>query len=77
MVFGRGARSFHAVRDVSFGVDRGQSFGLVGESGSGKTTVLRAIAGLLGNVAHVTGAMKVADEELKQVLSKSLLESSF
>ena len=45
VVFGRGARSFHAVRDVSFDVEQGQSFGLVGESGSGKTTVLRAIAG--------------------------------
>jgi peptide/nickel transport system ATP-binding protein len=34
------------VRDVSFAVAAGASFGLVGESGSGKSTVLRAIAGL-------------------------------
>ena len=70
VVFGRGPRSFHAVRDVSFDVEQGQSFGLVGESGSGKTTVLRAIAGLLGQVAYVTGAMQVADEELKQHRSR-------
>jgi peptide/nickel transport system ATP-binding protein len=38
---------FQAVRDVSFGVERGAAFGLVGESGSGKTTVLKAIAGLI------------------------------
>jgi ABC-type dipeptide/oligopeptide/nickel transport system ATPase subunit len=39
---------FTAVDDVSFRVAEGQAFGLVGESGSGKTTVLKAIAGLVG-----------------------------
>ncbi len=33
----------HAVNDVSFTVDSGESFGLVGESGSGKTTAARCI----------------------------------
>ncbi|HEX5079070.1 MAG TPA: ABC transporter ATP-binding protein [Geminicoccaceae bacterium] len=41
--------AFHAVRDVSFRVPAGEAFGLVGESGSGKTTVLKAIAGLIGD----------------------------
>ncbi|KAJ9431388.1 peptide/nickel transport system ATP-binding protein [Candidatus Pantoea symbiotica] len=35
-----------AVKDVSFTVGNGESFGLVGESGSGKSTILRALAGL-------------------------------
>jgi peptide/nickel transport system ATP-binding protein len=36
----------HVVRDVSFHVRDGESYGIVGESGSGKSTVLRVLAGL-------------------------------
>ncbi len=58
-VFGRG-RTFQAVRDVSFHVDRGEIVGLVGESGCGKSTVSKAILGMLppkavtGTVTHYT-----------------------
>ncbi|TXH37167.1 MAG: ABC transporter ATP-binding protein [Rhodospirillaceae bacterium] len=44
--FGAGKQEVAAVKQVSFQVDRGESFGLVGESGSGKSTVLRVLAGL-------------------------------
>jgi ABC-type oligopeptide transport system ATPase subunit len=42
----RTSRSRIVLNDVSFAIDRGQSFGLLGESGSGKSTVARCIAGL-------------------------------
>jgi ABC-type glutathione transport system ATPase component len=45
---GHGSQRLHAVRNVSFEVRRGKSFGLVGGSGCGKSTVLRMLAGLDG-----------------------------
>jgi peptide/nickel transport system ATP-binding protein len=72
VVFGHGRKTFHAVRDVSLEVERGQSYGLVGESGSGKTTVLRALAGLLGRVARVSGQMRVAQEPLQDHVRSKL-----
>ena len=44
--FGHGSTRVDAVKDASFEVALGESFGLVGESGSGKSTILRAITGL-------------------------------
>ncbi|MFN3525811.1 MAG: ABC transporter ATP-binding protein [Paracoccus sp. (in: a-proteobacteria)] len=45
--FGFAPDRVDAVKDASFTVTQGESFGLVGESGSGKSTILRAIAGLI------------------------------
>ncbi len=42
----RNRQYVHAVKNVSFEVVKGETFGLVGESGSGKSTVARAITGL-------------------------------
>lgn len=39
--------SFHAVKDLSFSLDEGESLAIVGESGSGKSVSMRAVLGLL------------------------------
>jgi peptide/nickel transport system ATP-binding protein len=44
-----------AVRDVSFSIARGESYGLVGESGSGKTTVALALVRYLSRNGRVSG----------------------
>lgn len=37
---------FHAVKDVSFDIEKGKLIGLLGPSGGGKTSILRMLAGL-------------------------------
>ena len=45
-VFSRHKTKTHAVKDVSFTIKRGETFGIVGESGSGKSTIARLITGI-------------------------------
>lgn len=51
ITFGKGKSKFEAIKDVSFEIYKGETFGLVGESGSGKTTIGRAIM----RINEVTG----------------------
>ena len=37
----------HALADVSFAVNAGETLGLIGPNGAGKTTLLEAVAGLV------------------------------
>ena len=70
--FGGGRDRVDAVRQTSFHVERGASFGLVGESGSGKSTILRAIMGLAPNWA---GAISVDDQPVTKKRKKAFYKT--
>ncbi|MFF2073736.1 ABC transporter ATP-binding protein [Kitasatospora sp. NPDC058162] len=44
--FGSGERTVHALRGISFSIERGELTALKGRSGSGKTTLLNLVGGL-------------------------------
>lgn len=59
----------HAIRDVSFHLDRGETLAIVGESGSGKSVTMRTVMGLLAtNAKVISGEVKL---EGKDILKKS------
>jgi peptide/nickel transport system ATP-binding protein len=64
-----------AVRDISFSIRRGASFGLVGESGCGKTTVAMAIMHHLARNGRVSaGSIQLGGRDLVDLSNKELRE---
>jgi ABC-2 type transport system ATP-binding protein len=67
-------RSFgavHALKGVSIAVRRGELFGLVGPDGAGKTTLIRALAGLIGvqsGFVRVLGRDPLTDAALRDAM---------
>lgn len=56
--FRRKYRDVEAVKEVSFGINRGEVVGFLGPNGAGKTTTLKMLSGLLhptGGAANVLG----------------------
>ena len=70
-VLSRIAAHVKAVDDISFDINKGETFGLVGESGCGKTTVARAILRLIepdGGTIRFDGVdlLGVSKQELRR-----------
>jgi peptide/nickel transport system ATP-binding protein len=64
---------FHAVRGLSFTLQRGRTLALVGESGCGKTTTGKAIAQLLRRQARCTGQALLNGHDLFALQGAALL----
>jgi len=57
-------QKFHALTDISFKIDRGQTVGIIGKNGSGKSTLLQIICGIL----TPTGGQVVVDGRISALL---------
>lgn len=57
-------RALHALRGISFKLERGSSLGLVGESGCGKTLTALALMGLQPPGTQVSGSIRLDTHEI-------------
>ena len=56
--------SIHAVKDISFKVEKGEIISLIGANGAGKTTILQTVSGLLKST---TGSIVFNDQDLMHI----------
>jgi len=63
--------AIHALKGISFNVEKGEIVTLIGANGAGKSTTLNTISGLL---PVRSGRIKFQDEETTQALAESIVE---
>ncbi|PRI11580.1 dipeptide ABC transporter ATP-binding protein [Leucobacter massiliensis] len=66
-----GSEDFHAVRDATFTVNRGETMALVGESGSGKSTIAKMVLQL---EEPSSGSIRIAGEETAGLSGRRLFD---
>jgi oligopeptide/dipeptide ABC transporter ATP-binding protein len=69
IIFDREVASVHAVDDVTFSLDEGETLGLVGESGCGKTTLSR---GLMRLIDASDGAIRFRGNDITRASRREL-----
>lgn len=64
-------KTYPALEDITFKVNKNQVVGVVGESGSGKSLTAQSILGILPANTEVTGSIKLENDELINKSSKA------
>lgn len=62
----------HAVRDISFSIEKGKTLAIVGESGSGKSQTAFGILGLLPKNGHTQGSVLFENQEILNLSEKEI-----
>jgi peptide/nickel transport system ATP-binding protein len=70
-----GQKTFQAVKNVSFDIQKGQTLALVGESGCGKTTIGKSLLQLLTPQTIVSGQALLHGQDLFQLKGRALQAS--
>jgi ABC-2 type transport system ATP-binding protein len=68
-VYGRGRRTFAAVKPTTLTVPPGQVIGLLGPNGAGKTTIIKMISGL---VTPTSGSIRLGGHDVARRRSKAV-----